>query len=147
MRKIILGVCILAITVLTGVRSLSAQDAVSELKKLDEQRMKSIDDGDIAAVGALLADDYVHVHNTGEVNNKAQYLAFLQAHPRKSSRAQDANVITHVYGNVAVMVGPQINNADTDHPTAFTLTLVWRKIGGTWKQVAAQYTSLPAPNK
>jgi hypothetical protein len=46
-----------------------------------------------------------------------------------------------------VMVGPQINNADTDHPTAFTLTLVWRKMGGTWKQVAAQYTSLPAPNK
>ena len=86
MRKIILGVCILAITVLAGVRSLPAQDAVSELKKLDEQRMKSINDGDIAAVGALLADDYVHVHNTGEVNNKAQYLAFLQAHPRKSSR-------------------------------------------------------------
>jgi ketosteroid isomerase-like protein len=147
MRKIILGVCILAITVLTGVRPLSAQDAVSELKKADEQRMKSISDGDIAAVGALLADDYVHVHNTGEVNNKAQYLAFLQTHPRKSSRAADANVITHVYGNVAVMTGPQINNADTAHPTAFTLTLVWRKVGGTWKQVAAQYTSLPAPNK
>jgi ketosteroid isomerase-like protein len=147
MRKIVLGVCILAITVLAGVRSLPAQDAVSELKKLDEQRMKSINDGDIAAVGALLADDYVHVHNTGEVNNKAQYLVFLQTHPRKSSRAPDANVIIHVYGDVAVMVGPQINNADTDHPTAFTLTLVWRKIGGTWKQVAAQYTSLPAPNK
>jgi ketosteroid isomerase-like protein len=147
MRKSILGVCILAITVLTGGRALAAPDAVSELKKADEQRMKAISDGDLAAVGALLADDYVHVHNTGEVNNKEQYLAFLQTHPRKSSRAADANVITHVYGNVAVMVGPQINNADTDHPTAFTLTLVWRKIDGTWKQVAAQYTSLPAPKK
>lgn len=147
MRRIILGVCILAITVLTGVRALSAEDPVSELKKADEQRMKAISDGDLTAVGALLADDYVHVHNTGEVNNKAQYLAFLQTHPRKSSRAPDANVITHVYGNIAVMVGPQINNADSDHPTAFTLTLVWRKIGGTWKQAAAQYTSLPAPTK
>jgi ketosteroid isomerase-like protein len=147
MRKILFGVCILAVAVMTGVRTLSAQDAVSELKKADEQRMKAISDGDIAAVGALLADDYVHVHNTGEVNNKAQYLTFLQTHPRKSSRAPDAKVITHVYGNVAVMVGPQINNADSDHPTAFTLTLVWRKEGGIWKQVAAQYTSLPAPNK
>ena len=147
MRKSILGVCVLAIMVFTGVRALSAPDAVSELKKADEQRMKAISDGDLAAVGALLADDYVHVHNTGEVNNKAQYLDFLKTHPRKSSRAADADVITHVYGNIAVMTGPQINNAETDHPTAFTLTIVWSKIDGAWKQVAAQYTSLPAPKK
>jgi ketosteroid isomerase-like protein len=145
MRKIIFSVCILAITALSGARAVCAQNPVAELKKADEQRMKAISDGDLAAVGALLADDYVHVHNTGEVNNKSQYLEFLRTHPRKSSRAPDANVIIHVYGDVAVMVGPQINNADSANPTAFTLNIVWRKIGGTWKQVAAQYTSLPAP--
>lgn len=144
MRKTLLGVGLLAIAALAGFSALSAQNAAQELKKADEQRMQAISDGNIAAVGALLADDYVHVHNTGEMNNKSEYLAFLQTHPRKSSRAPDAKVITHVYGDLAVMVGPQINNADTDHPTAFTLTLVWRKIGGSWKQVAAQYTSLPA---
>jgi ketosteroid isomerase-like protein len=147
MRKIILGVCILAITSLAGACPAYAQNPLAELQKADEQRMKAISDGDLAAVGALLADDYVHVHNTGEVNNKSQYLAFLQTHPRKSSRAPDANVITHVYGDVAVMVGPQINNADSANPTAFTLTIVWRKIAGAWKQVAVQYTSLPAPKK
>ena len=147
MRKLILGVCILAITALAGTRPAYAQNPLAELQKADEQRMKAISDGDLTAVGALLADDYVHVHNTGEVNNKSQYLAFLQTHPRKSSRAPDANVITHVYGDVAVMVGPQINNADSPNPTAFTLTIVWRKIAGAWKQVAVQYTSLPAPKK
>lgn len=147
MRKLILGLCILAIAALAGIRPAYAQNPLAELKKADEQRMKAISDGDLAAVGALLADDYVHVHNTGEVNDKSQYLAFLQTHPRKSSRAPDANVITHVYGDVAVMVGPQINNADSPNPTAFTLTIVWRKMGGAWKQVSAQYTSLPAPKK
>jgi ketosteroid isomerase-like protein len=147
MRKIIFSVCILAIAALSGARAVYAQSPAAELKKADEQRMKAISDGDLAAVGALLADDYVHVHNTGEVNNKSQYLEFLRTHPRKSSRAPDADVITHVYGDVAVMVGPQINNADSASPTAFTLTIVWRKIGGTWKQVSAQYTSLPAPKK
>ncbi len=84
MRKIILGVCILAITSLAGACPAYAQNPLAELQKADEQRMKAISDGDLAAVGALLADDYVHVHNTGEVNNKSQYLAFLQTHPRRA---------------------------------------------------------------
>ena len=90
MRKIILGVCFLVIAFLPGVGALYAQNPSAELKKLDEQRMKGISDADMTAVGALIADDYVHVHANGQVMNKSEYLAFLEKNPRKSSRAPDA---------------------------------------------------------
>jgi ketosteroid isomerase-like protein len=147
MRKIFLGICFLAIAALPGAAALYAQNLSAELKKLDEQRMKSISDADIAAVGELIADDYVHVHANGQVMNKSEYLEFLEKNPRKSWRAPDANVITHVYGDIALMVGPQINKTEKGEPTAFTLTLVWRKIGGSWKQVGAAYTPIPTPKK
>lgn len=146
MRKMIRGICFLAIVFLSGAGALHAQSAVAELRKLDEQRMKAISDGDINAVSALIADDYIHVHATGEVMDKPGYLVYLQKNPRKSWRAPDANVITHVYGDIAVMVGTQLNHS-ANGDSAFTLTLVWRKVGGTWKQVDAAYTALPAPKK
>jgi ketosteroid isomerase-like protein len=147
MRKIILGFCILAIAALPGAAVLRAQNPIAELKKLDEQRMKSISEADMTAVGALIADDYVHVHANGQVMNKSGYLAFLEKNPRKSWRAPDANVITHVYGDIALMVGPQINKAEMGEQTAFTLTLIWRKVDGSWKQVGAAYTPVPTPKK
>ena len=144
MRKMIRGICFLAIVFLSSAGALHAQSAVAELRKLDEQRMKAISDGDINAVAALIADDYIHVHATGEVMDKPGYLVYLQKNPRKSWRAPDAKVITHVYGDIAVMVGTQLNHS-ANGDSAFTLTLVWRKVGGTWKQVDAAYTALPAP--
>ena len=147
MRKIIFGVFFLAIMALPGVGVLRAQDATAELRKLDEQRMKAISDGDMTAVGALIADDYVHVHADGSIMNKAGYLAFLEKSPRKSYRTPDAQVITHVYGDTAIMVGTQMNKTEKGEPTPFTLTLVWHKTGGTWKQVGAAYTSVPKPKQ
>ena len=145
MRKIILGFCILAIAALPGAAVLRAQNPIAELKKLDEQRMKSISEADMTAVGALIADDYVHVHANGQVMNKSEYLAFLEKNPRKSYREPDAPLVIHVYGDTAIMVGTQMNKTEKGQPTPFTLTLVWHKSGGTWKQVGAAYTPVPAP--
>ncbi len=145
MRKIILGVCILVIGVMTGASVLHAQDPVAELKKLDEQRMKAISNADINAVGALIADDYVHVHSDGSIMDKAGYLAFLAKSARESYREPNAQLIIHVYGDTATMVGVQMNKRGNGEPTPFTLTLIWHKAGGTWKQVGAAYTPVPKP--
>jgi len=147
MRKIILGVCFVIVAAMTGAGLLHAQDPVSELKKLDEQRMRSISDADMTAVAALLSDDYVHVHANGQIMNKSEYLAFLEKNPRKSYRAPDAQLIIHVYGDTATMVGVQMNKTEKGEPTPFTLTLIWHKAGGSWKQVGAAYTPVPKPQK
>lgn len=145
MRKIIFGIFVLAVMALPGAVISRAQDATTELKKLDQQRMKSISDADMAAVGALISDNYVHVHATGQIMTKSEYLAFLEKNPRKSYREPDAPLVIHVYGDTAIMVGTQMNKTETGKPTPFTLTLVWHKAGGTWKQVGAAYTPVPAP--
>ncbi len=147
MRKIIFGFCFLAIMALPGAGVLPAQDATAVLKKLDEQRMMSISAADMAAVGALISDDYVHVHATGQIMTKSEYLAFLEKNPRKSYREPDAPLVIHVYGDTAIMVGTQMNKTEKGQPTPFTLTLVWHKAGGAWKQVGAAYTPVPAPKQ
>ena len=110
MRATLRTQAVLAVLVLTLTAGLArAQDPSSDLRKLDEQRLKAISDADMTAVGTLLADDYVHVHSSGLVQNKAEYLANLAKSPRKAYRAPNASVSIRVYGEIAVMVGPQFN--------------------------------------
>ena len=161
MRRFALGMCLLVMATLFGVDAAYAQPAgqvtskslpesgdptvVAELRKLDEQRLKAISDADMTAVAALLADDYIHSHAVGTIQNKTDYVANLGRNPRKSYRAPDAKVATRVYGDIAVMVGPQFNKRGEGQPSHYAVTLVWRKIGGSWKQVSAAYSPIPAP--
>ena len=144
MRKIILGVCFLLVTAVSGAGVLYAQSPNAELMKLDAQRMKAISDADMTAVGALLADDYIHVHAVGTIMNKSEYIANLEKSPRKSYRAPDAKVSIRVYGDIAIMVGPQFNQMPNGgDPVEYAVTVIWHKIGGSWKQVGAAYSPIP----
>jgi hypothetical protein len=147
MRRLALGVGLLVVATLTGAGVSYAQDPTAELKKLDALRMKGISDADMTAVGALLADDYVHVHAVGTVMNKQEYIDNLSKSPRKSYRTPDAKVSIRMYGEIAVMVGPQFNKAGDREPQQYTVTLIWRKMGGSWKQVGAAYSPIPAKKK
>ena len=143
MRKIILGVCFLLVTAVSGTGVLYGQDPTAELMKLDAQRMKGISDVDMPAVGALLADDYIHVHAVGAIMGKSDYMAGLVKSPRKAYRAPDAKVSVRVYGDIAIMVGPQFNESANGEVNEFAVTLIWHKVGGSWKQVGAAYSPIP----
>ena len=50
----------------------------NELLAFERQRQKALIAADIAALTPMLADDLIHIHSTGMVHNKAQFLAHVQ---------------------------------------------------------------------
>ncbi len=119
--------------------------AGAELALLEEHRRAALAAGDIEAFGELISDDYVHVHGTAVIHDKAGILN----HVRKSPRTVDPrSPKIRVYGDVAVLTGEMVNvtaGAGGAAPTKVRLyaTQVARKIGGKWKFVSFQTTRIP----
>jgi hypothetical protein len=149
MRRIIAEVCFLLVAVAFSVNSLYPQSANPNdalLMKLDAQRMKAISDGDMNGVGALLADDYIHVNADGQILPKSVYFPHHLDNHRKSYRAPDAKVSIRYYGDIAIMVGPQLNDQVNRGVHEYAVTIIWHKEkNGTWKEVGAAYSQVPVP--
>jgi ketosteroid isomerase-like protein len=117
----------------------------AEVAALEESRRAALAAGDIEALSDLIADDYVHVHATALIHDKAAMLN----HVRKSSRtvAPRAPKI-RVYGDFAILTGEMVNIAPGSggagpSRTRLYATQVARKIGGKWKFISFQTTRIP----
>jgi ketosteroid isomerase-like protein len=101
---------------------------------LETRRCELISDGDLAGLGELLTDDYVHVHAIGRADGKDAALKAFERSPRRCSRGE-MNVRT--YGDVAVVTGPQFNVVvrDNEPPEAFVMivTTVVRRLADGWR--------------
>jgi ketosteroid isomerase-like protein len=79
---------------------------VSELLELEQRRCAAISAGDIEALKSLLSDDYVHVHMTAAVDDRAGHLRAVAKRPRTTSRGE---IHVRIYGDLAVLTGELIN--------------------------------------
>lgn len=141
MRGLIVGACGMMI-------ALTAQTAhaqpVAELLKLDQERCKAITDSNWTRYSELMADDLVHIHATGRIENKTQVLEGMKKSPRATYRGGEITV--RVYGDTAVMVGSQFNKVGTQQPTESAVTQVWVRRAGNWKQVSFQASRKAPPS-
>lgn len=77
-----------------------------ELEALEAARCEAIASGDIEALDAMLAEDYVHVYGGGLSSGKAEWMAHITDVPRAPERAE---LKVRVYGDAAVLTGKMIN--------------------------------------
>lgn len=148
MHKSIVAICFLLAATASSVSVLPAQSSHSNdavLMTLDAQRMKAISDGDMNGVGALLADDYVHVNANGEILSRTVYFPHHLDSHRRSYRTSDAKVSIRYYGDIAVMVGPQFNDQVGRSVQQYAVTIIWHRVNGSWKEIEAQYSPIPMP--
>ena len=113
------------------------------LLELEKRRLKAMNESDPAALLELLGDDHVHVLANGIVTDKAGTAASLRSFPRIVEHREP---MIRIYGDTAVMTGPQINHERIDgEPRIIKLfvTQVARRIDGRWKFVSMQATRLP----
>ena len=107
----------------------------------ETRRCKAIAEGDMAALSALLADDYLHVHGDGRIGDKADYIAGVERAPRKPVRS---NLVVRLFGDVAVLTGDLLNTIDfPDRETLVidtSATFVLREQAGDWVFVSGQLT-------
>jgi ketosteroid isomerase-like protein len=112
-----------------------------QLQELEQKRLTAMNTGDAKALGAVLADDYTHVHGTGHIDDKAGFIKAVVERPRETTRGP-LNI--SVFGDTAVIRGEQTNrmvNADKSvTATTYVATQVARREKGTWKFLTMQAT-------
>jgi uncharacterized protein (TIGR02246 family) len=117
----------------------------AEVAALEESRRSALAASDIEALSDLIAEDYVHVHATALIHDKAAMLDHVRKSPRTvASRTPKIRV----YGDVAILTGEMVNIAPgsgTAEPSRTRLyaTQVARKIDGKWKFISFQTTRIP----
>lgn len=129
-----------------GAVAQSAATAEAQINALEQRRLAALKDRDGATLEAVLADDYMHVHGTGKVEDRPTFIKGMLARPRQSERGP---LKTRIYGDVAVIIGEQTNltkNADGSPapPQHYMATQIVRRAKDGWRYVSMQVTPLKA---
>jgi hypothetical protein len=144
MRALAVRACGIAMMVLSGSIVLAQSAVETELLKLDQERCTAITESNWTRYSELMADDLLHIHATGRIENKEQVLAGMKASPRKTYRGGEIKV--RAYGDFAVMTGSQFNKVGDQAPTESAVTQVWVRRAGKWQQVSFQATRKAPPS-
>jgi ketosteroid isomerase-like protein len=117
-------------------RPAATTTAVAEVLDIEAQRCRAISERDWDALAGLLADELTHTHITGVTQDKPTYPQHVKKNPR---RTEWRALLVRVYGNAAVVTGPQINVLEADGSTtevAIESLQVWARNAGSWRLVA-----------
>jgi ketosteroid isomerase-like protein len=115
------------------------EDAVrQEITQLETKRIEALISGDVAALGALMAEDLVHIHGNGHMDGKAEYLYGVE-HKYKFYRIERGDIKIRVYGDIVIVNGPlsqsvSVNGVDKINEITAVVTQSWVRGDGGWKQ-------------
>jgi hypothetical protein len=109
-----------------------------EIEQLEKSRCAALTSGNLAALGALMADDLIHIHGSGTIDDKAAYLKGVES-KYKFHSIERGNLTIRVYGDVVVVNGPlnqtvSVNGIDKLNQIKAVTTQTWVRGKGGWKQ-------------
>lgn len=118
------------------------------LIELEDQWARAVQQGDLAALDTIIADDYVGTTASGQIQNKAEYLADFRTGNRRVAMLTTENLDVRLYGHVAVLThGGRAEGEVSGQPVAgaFRWTHVFVERDGRWQAVANHVTLAPIP--
>jgi ketosteroid isomerase-like protein len=123
-------------------------DAIAEVLEQERRRGQALVARDEATLRALFADDLVHIHSTGNLNNKSELMHHVM-HVLLFLSVERSELKVAVHGDVAVMSGrmnAQMRRFDKPEATATEswVTQVWVRRGAAWVQTHFQATRAAA---
>ena len=111
------------------------QDVAARVREFRDALRK----GDEAVLNSIYADDYAITNDTGEVQTKAQRLAWVKANMARLSGLDFQDLKTRVYGDAAVVTGRATSTTDGLNSR---IIQVWIRQGGVWRLAAGQTTAI-----
>ena len=115
-------------------------NAEQEVMRLEREWCSATLNGDVAAVSAILADDYTDVVlNTGAVAYKPQTLAEIK--PHKATVCEVDMMQVRVYGDAAVVIG-RATEKSARFSGQYRYTDIYIRRDGHWRCVASQSTEI-----
>jgi hypothetical protein len=120
----------------------------AELIERERERRDALVQDDMLALADLLADDLVHVHTTGVVQNKAELLAHAGSFLKFRNVERGPLTIRRLAPNVGVMTGPMTNivgkrDADEIVTVQAFVTQVWVHRDARWQIASFHAVRLP----
>lgn len=116
-----------------------------EIRRLEDERCRALVQRDLPALAAMMNDDLVHIHATGKVDDKHQYLEMVSHHIDFLS-VERADIDVRVYGDTAIASGRLVQtivlreSGETRLMKAFA-TQVWVNGENGWRQCTFQATN------
>jgi ketosteroid isomerase-like protein len=112
------------------------------LLSLERDRCRAIAERDFATLEALLASGYIHVHSTGLIDDRAQWLERMLASPSRKTERGELRIVTE--GDTAVMVGAAFTTVtEPDQPPRQIVgiaTQAWARHADSWQLLSFQVT-------
>jgi ketosteroid isomerase-like protein len=121
-------------------------EITSQIRRLEDDRMKALMGADSGALAELLGDDLVHIHANGHLENKQQYLDSVST-KLEFIRVERPSLEVRAYGDVAIATGVLDQtvrvkaSGATINMRAMT-TQSWVRRNDKWLQVGFQATRL-----
>jgi ketosteroid isomerase-like protein len=139
MKKLFLF-CLVALLASSGVAQKSAEASKAEgiLLAMEKTWTDAIAKKDLAAVGLILADEYMIIDDEGLVRDKTTTLTRLKSADNDISTALVDELKVKLYGNVAVVTGRQTEKSvekGKNTSGSYRYTDVWVKRGSGWQVV------------
>jgi ketosteroid isomerase-like protein len=114
-------------------------DDLAALTALNEDYIRSVQTGDLARFGEILADDFLASLPDGSLQTKPQFLA-QTAKPVTITGLQALDVNVRLLGEVAIVHARTTYTTADGRATSGRYTDVWAKRGGRWLAVSAHVT-------
>jgi catechol 2,3-dioxygenase-like lactoylglutathione lyase family enzyme len=122
-----------------------AGSIATELRLVIEQRSLALLALDANALEPLLADDFTYVNSSGELLDKARYLAFVAGGPMRWSSQEVDEMEVREIGDTAI-VTCRVREAGSWKGEPFEArirsTQVYQRCGGRWLYVAGQTNAI-----
>jgi|SRR5215469_2052460 len=120
-----------------------SNDSSKVMRALESKWNDAYKRGDIDAMNALLADDFIITTEDGATYSKAGYIAHLRGSPEHVATAQNSDVKVRMHGNVAIVTGAYFEKGTSNgQPYEYRdrFTDVWVNGGGEWVIFASHYS-------
>jgi len=143
MRARILSTLVLSLLGCFAVRNLAQEKSdVASIRTLELKWVDAYKQRQIAAVAALLAEDYVITLEDGSTYGKVGFISY-DAGPLRVDIADLTDVKIHMHENIAVVTAGYHERGEfggKSYDYHDRLTDVWMKIGGKWQLIASHYS-------
>jgi len=153
MKRIVTGVCALALCVSAGIGSVGAQTDEEDagviraaVEATEWKRQAAMVKGDIATLEKIFADDLTYTHSLAITQSRQQFLDMISGGGVSYDKFKTENAKWRVYSGTVVGTGSQTIELTVDGKPVTArsrYTVVYVKLGERWKCVAYQSTPLP----
>ncbi|MDF7658089.1 nuclear transport factor 2 family protein [Erwiniaceae bacterium L1_54_6] len=118
-------------------------ELINQLLAFEQQRQRALIAADVETLDSMLATDLIHIHSTGMVHNKAQFLAHVTRMGGFVAIQRDPLAI-HIEGDIAILTGNtrnrvRLETGEEAERYGFS-TLVLRRTARGWQILLSQLT-------